>query len=539
MTQSSNQRIRFHNLPEHVVGGFRPAAGTGAGWIPFSIKLDDFEGVGLATGALSPAGELVFDLGLKDWHRLRIAHNPALRVWLDGETGYCELPGDPSAVRDMVLPAADFTGRRLHIAPVRDEDRSLESTIFGIEAEPCDGPPPNRRNLIVTNDGHGVFYRGLSTARDIYRHLYPFREGDFLRMVWGVYGGCILSMRPDAKAAESPLRSDDGSFRSGDWNFNRSLRRLKDAGTDPLAVVRDATREYGLELHYYLRMSAFYGPFPKLDWTTRFFREHPEWRCRDEYDREVNFMSYAYPGVQERVLAYMDELLDYEPDGICLAFNRGLPLLLFEAPVLEAYRGKHGRTPNLPEECDTAELQAVRHELLAGFVEKARRLCERRGKALSCIVPRDFDRNRLFGLDADLLVRRGLVDAVMVGAGHGDNPALNEDLAPVKALHALGRSGGVKVYGGGSNAVHGMAWVNGDLRARARRMADYLDAGLDGGWFWDAESVIGSEWEAMRRFGDREMLECILRGAWPGKSMHDTLAIHDLVVGRYNPWHAY
>jgi len=43
----------------------------------------------------------------------------------------------------------------------------------------------------------------------------------------------------------------------------------------------------------------------------------------------------------------------------------------------------------------------------------------------------------------------------------------------------------------------------------------------------------------MRRFGDREALERILQSEWPGKSVHNTLAIHDLVVGRYNPWHAY
>jgi hypothetical protein len=52
-----------------VVGGFRPAVGPGAGWIPRYSERDDFEGVGLATGALSPAGELVLDLGLKGWHR--------------------------------------------------------------------------------------------------------------------------------------------------------------------------------------------------------------------------------------------------------------------------------------------------------------------------------------------------------------------------------------------------------------------------------------------------------------------------------------
>lgn len=531
-----NGQIYFTNLPELVVGGFRPASGPGAGWIPFRIGLEAFSSVGLATGAHSPAGELALDLGLNGWHRLNVAHNPALRVWLEGETGYCEMTGDVSAVREVALPAADFTGRKLHIAPVRGAERSREAQLFYLRAEPCGGPATNHRNLIVTNDGHGVFHRGVDTARDLYQHVYPFRDGDFFRMVWGLYGGCILSMRRGAVAAESPIRSDDGCMRPGDWSFNRSLRRLDAEGADPLAVVRAATREYGLELHYYLRMSAFYGPFPKMDWTTLFFSQYPEWRCRDEQGRPLNLMSYAWPGVQERVLAFIEELLDYEPDGICLAFNRGLPLMVCEEPVIEAYRRKHGRTPKLPEECDTPELLAVRHELLAGFVERARRLVEKHGKGLSCVVPRDFARNRLFGLEPELLARRGLVETIMVGSGHGDEPSLYSDLAPLQALKACG----AKVYYGGSGGMSpGMAWARGDLKARARRMAEVLDAGLDGGWFWDAEHVIGFEWESMRRFGDRPLLDRIARGEWPAPATRETRSIHDLEVGRYNPWHAY
>ncbi|MFA6568192.1 MAG: hypothetical protein WCS96_08275 [Victivallales bacterium] len=534
-TRTINGQIYFTNLPALVVGGFKPAIGPGAGWIPLNIGLDSFSSVGLATGANSPAETLVLDLGLKGWYRLHVGHNPGIRIWLDGEPGYCELPGDPSIVRDIPFPASDFTGRRLHIAPVRGAEKAQEVKLFYLRAEPCDGPAVNHHNLIATDDGHGVFWRGMDAPRDIYRHVYPFRNSDFFRLVWGVYGGGPLSMCPNAKAAESPIRPDETHLVAGERVFCRSLQRLQAAGADPLAVVRQATREYGLELHYYVRMSAFYGPFPHQCWTKRFFTEHPEWRCRDEFDQTLNFMSYAYPQVQERMLAYFDELLDYEPEGICLAFNRGLPLMICEEPVIEAYRRKYGRTPKLPEEVDTPELQEVRHELLAGFVEKVRSLVEKRGKALSCIVPRDFEHNRLFGLDASLLVRRGLVESVMVGAGHGDNPALNSDLDPLRKLKALG----TKVYGGGSNAIYGMAWVNGDLKARARQMASILDAGLDGGWLWDAEQVIGYEWEAMRSFGDRTMLDKIIRGEWPVKSTHETLSIHDLVVGRYNPWNAY
>lgn len=535
-TYTLNGDLYFTNLPELVVGGFRAAAGPGSGWVPLAYTVDGFAGTGLVTGAHSPAGELVLELGLTGWHRLHIGHNPAVRAWLDGETGYCELPGDTSAIADTCLPAADFSGRRLHLAAVRGSGGNKDCKLFYLRAEACAGPTTNHRNLIVTNDGHGVFWQGMDTPRDLCRHVYPFRDSDVFRMVWGVYGGGPLSLTPNPRVSESPIRPDETLFDAGEWRFKQSLQRFQAAGADPLAVVRQATREYGLELHYYIRMSAFYGPFPYCGWTTRFFAEHPEWRCRDEAGQPLNLMSYAFPQVQDHMLAYFDELLDYEPDGLCLAFNRGLPLMVCEEPVLEAYRRKHGRAPRLPEECDTPELLAVRHELLTDFVARAQQLAAKRGKVISCIVPRDFAHNRLFGLDTDLLLRRGLVESMMVGAGHGDKPELSLDLAPVQALKAHG----VKVYSGGSNVgAHGLAWVNRDLKARARHMAAILDAGLDGGWFWDAEGVIGLEWEAMRRFGDRAQLDRIIRGEWPARSTHDTRAIHDLVVGRYNPWHAY
>ncbi len=537
-THTIDGQIYFTNLPALVVGGFQAASGPGAGWIPLHIGFDAFSSVGLATGAHSPAGELMLDLGLVGWHRLHVAQNPALRIWLDGNSGYWEMPGDCSTVREIAFPAADFTGRRLHIAPVRGNENSKEASIFYLRAVPCDGPWKNHKNMIATDDGHGVFWHGMDCPRDIYRHIYPFQDSDFFRIIWGVYGGSILSINPNSKAAENPIRPDSEHLVPGERIFCRSLQRLQAAGADPLALVRQATREYGLELHYYIRMSAFYGPFPHQCWTTRFYRENPQWRCVDEYGQPVNFMSYAYPQVQERMLAYFDELLEYEPDGLCLAFNRGLPLMICEEPVIEAFRRRYGRAPKLPEEVDTPELLSIRHELLAGFVERACKLAERRGKKLSCIAPREFERNRLLGLDVELLVRRGLLESVLVGAGHDDNPNLNADLDPLRTIKALGA--GVKVFSGGSsNSALGGAWSRNDLKARARHMAAVLDAGLDGGWIWDAESVIGHDWEAMLHFGDRKTLERIANRQWPTTSTRETRSIQDLVVGRYNPWHSY
>ncbi len=174
-------QLYFTDLPACIEGGLQPAEGPGTGWITFDYELDTFAGRGLATGACSSAGELVLNLGLSGRHRLFFAHNPALRVWLDGDNGYCEIPGSTHGVREYALPAADLTGRRLHLAPVRGSHRNSQLTVFYIRAEPCQGPERSGRNLVATNDGHGVFCGGIDTPRDLHRHLYPFADSDFAR----------------------------------------------------------------------------------------------------------------------------------------------------------------------------------------------------------------------------------------------------------------------------------------------------------------------------------------------------------------------
>ncbi|MAE61325.1 MAG: hypothetical protein CMJ49_08220 [Planctomycetaceae bacterium] len=528
--------IYFTDLPALIVGDFRPAPGPGAGWISFDYELDTFGGVGLATGALSPAEPLALDLGLTGWHRLHVAHSPAIRMWLDGETGYTQVPGDPSTVRDYPFPAADYTGRKLHIAPAHGSDEANALTLFYLRAEPCDSPPSSHRNLVATDDGHGVFYSGMDTPRDISRHLYQFRDSDFFRVIWGPYGGGTLDLRHDSTHSDSAIQDDVHNYNPGEWKFNRALRRMVAAGVDPLTEVRRITREIDLELHFYFRVGAFYGPFPHMGWTRDFYARNPQWRCRDEFGDEVKRISYAHRAVQDHVLAYFEELMEYEADGLCLAFNRGLPLMVCEDPVLDAFKRKHGRPPRLPEEVDSPEMLDVRGELMDDFVARVQQLVESHGQVVSCIAPRDFERSRLYGLNLELLIERGRLESVMVGAGHGDDPPINTDLAPVQKLKALG----TKIYSGGSTCpAHGAAWDPDDLIVRAKHMAAILDAGLDGGYFWDAESVIGYEWETMRRFGDRALLDRIIKGEWPPSSERDTLAIGGFVVDRYSPWNAY
>lgn len=541
---SANEGRLFSNLPSLITGGFTPDPGIGAGWVSFAYTLDDFSGVGLATGFGSGAGEMVLDLGLTGWHVLHFCHTPALRIWLDGETGYRELPSAPQydGLSDTPMHAVNLTGQKVHIAPPASLEQR-EAILFYIRAVPCDGPRRGQRNLVAANDGHGVFWAGMSSLRDLSKYFTPFRDSDFFRMLWGVYGGSDYSTDPKTVGTLLPF-PDAQSFYQGERIFNESIRRVAGEG-DILAEVVAQAKAVDLELHFYFRVGAFYGVFPHHGTGSRFFYEHPKFHCRDEFGNEVKRLSFAFPAVQDHLLAYFEELLAYQPDGICLAFTRGLPVMACETPVLEAFEQRYGRKPDLPREDGSEEMLRIRHELLADFVARLHRLVTSKGKALSCTIPRNFAENYRRGLDVELLVTRVLLESVMVGAGHEDNPIFTnkhdlppvdqDDFAPVLRLKALGKA---KIYLGGCNG-HGTFWPASDPMTRARRARAILDSELDGAYFWDTDLWFARAWDQISRYGDAQFLDALLNGQVLASRERDTLRIHDLTVDRYNPWNAY
>ncbi|HPC30187.1 MAG TPA: hypothetical protein P5065_01935 [Candidatus Ratteibacteria bacterium] len=535
MAEKQKERI-FSDIPSLISGGFTPAKGTGAGWIPFNYEFDDFSGKGIATGARSPAGEIVLDLKITGQHRLYIAFNPSIRIWLDGDTGYYQHNASPHDVRDYFCFENDFTGKKLHIAPVRGNFSNKELIIFYIRVVPC-GTYNSTKNLIATNDGHGVFCAGLDSYRDLYRYLLPLKDSDFFRIIWGVYGGGLLNVK-NSKVADKLPFPDDVNFYEHEWFFNRSIENILKQEYDPLLLVREAAEKIGIEIHFYFRIGAFYWPFPHQGKTSKFFLENPKLHCIDEYGNKVKRISYAFPEVQNRILEYFEELLQYNPDGICLAFNRGLPLMICEQPIIDEFEKTYGRRPKLPEEVDSPEILKIRHNLLAEFVGKVHKLVSSHGKVLSCIIPRDLNKNLLFGLDVELLAKNGFLESVLVGAGHKDNPELNSKLEDLEGLKKLG----IKIYPGGSGVnAHGGAWKPNDNLARTSFMAKILDTGFDGAYFWDIDQIVesGTEWEILRQFGHKEILNKILNGKMPEIKYHYTRKIYDLTVDRYNPWNAY
>jgi hypothetical protein len=352
---------------------------------------------------------------------LALGAQDGVRVWLDGEKGFREFhtAHGGAKIQEARLHAADLTGKRLHLAPIpatRYRHTDAHTFLAYIRAVKSDhAPKRGTRNLIASNDGYSwIALDGCTSVRDVTKQFTPYRDSDYFRMLWGPLGADLTGGHR-SRVGTTMSFNPRGAYRRCDREFAASIKRMLSGGGDILKTAVASARDVGMEIQFYIRPEAFYCPFPYDDvFASKFFLKNPRWRCRDEFGREVYRMSYAYPQVQEHMLAYIAELLRYKPDGICLAFNRSLPMMICEPPVLDAFAKKHGRAARLPEDCDSPEMLAVRYEILGGFIERLHALLDKRKMSLSCIADLNNDHAKLMGLDIEALAARGLIESACV-----------------------------------------------------------------------------------------------------------------------------
>ena len=533
-----NKSVLLTDLPNRVVGGFRPARGVGEGWVAVDFATEDYRGTGVATGFASGARELAIRLGLRGSYvlYLGLGSHGSIRVWLDGEKGFREFVCGHGAWRilEARLHQADLTGRNLHIAPMPSSRYSVDDGhmfLAYVRAVPVDhAPSRSARNLVATNDGYSwIALDGMASIRDVTKQFEPYRDSDFFRMLWCPVGADVTGNHLTRVGTVTPFNFTH-AYRRCDREFAATTKRILKSGGDILKAAVAAAREVGMEIHFYFRPEAFFAPFPYDGvFTSKFLARSPQWRCRDESGRPVNRMSYAWREVQDHMLAYIEELLQYQPDGICFAFNRSLPMMICEQPVIEAFRQRHGRAPKLPKEVDSPEMLAVRHEILAQFIGRLQDVLRPRGKSFSCIVEFDQASNRLLGLNIEDLLSRKLVESVyLTGFGPRSN-----------YWRGLQRKYPVSIY---SSIPHEDAPIRYDHRWQAKQLKAVLKAGFAGTFWWDTEGMHRNpyNWHVLRHGGNQKFLDRVLTGDSKTEVvLRPVTEVRGVRLDRYNPMRSY
>jgi hypothetical protein len=503
-------------------------------WKTIPYAVEGWEGVALSTLRDTEAARARLPLGVKGPHAVYVGvcttsmgldntDDNSLQVKLSSENVYsrvsCTLPllkPRRDQIEEVFVTAADLTGQGLDIAP----QPHLPSTLCYVKLVPLTAAefaewkkpvPKEFRTAVATFDGHSWIWPFRPRTADDLRITFKGMERSDVGKWWFQVLGADIVCYPSKLGTISGEGTQD--FCRWEYKeYTESLEALFKAGVNPLAVAREEARKQAAEFHVMIRPAGWGASYPWDEiFRSKFFVEHPEWRCVDRDGTPTLFMSYAYPEVRKRVLDILAESLELRPDGVGFLFHRGMPMMLWEQPVCDLFKSKYGEDAREVAE-DDPRLLDLRAEMMTTVLREVRTLLDETAKRQGRATPykitlatfsKEAD-NRKFGFDIRRWAREGLVD----------------DLGPAFfAHHTSFQQPDMKYYmdaiAGTKVTLHPLviAWHSGAPKQLCTRVTEFYKAGVDGICCWDPQvekgyrdKSPGHVFDVVRMFGHRDVI---------------------------------
>ena len=478
-------------------------------WRLIPYESDEVSGVMAFAGPITNVPDLTLPLDVKGWHaihvgyatqvhgehvavKVRLSSDPCYQTIADDEDDglsvmtirevfwrYADLAGEEIRFRQHStqsgIPGNDGPGRRSGgIAFVRLEALTEEQ----VERIRADRADLSKRRVIVSNDGGFVAERNVTTEEGIIEVVDRFRDSDVGRIDWSVVSGEITKY-PSRIGDNLHERDCDVQFSPHAKIYVQNLRTLIDQGLIPHEVAIRHAHRIGLKFYYMFRMALGPSSSPLYD-------ERPDLSLVDRDGTPLPKLSFAFPEVQQRVLDLMDEVIDDEMDGINICWIRGLRVIGYEQPVIDAFREAYGEDMrSVPG--DDPRICEVQARFMTQFMKKVRALTDERGRRrgrpipICAMVSGPIAAALRDACDIRTWVAEKLIDE-MVGAA-------------VMTRYLQENGLGEHIYCGpqGRDAY----------RAAAVLLAE---TGADGLFIWDAIAVqnLANHWSMIRRLGHTE-----------------------------------
>ncbi len=397
-----------------------------------------------------------------------------------------------------------------------------------VAAHQADLRRTDTRRLFTHNDA-GVIGEGSTTPDDVRRYLELYRDTDFSRIYWCAGSGDRLNYL--SKIGLSPpfwFDEEDFAPRS-ERASNATWLAFREQGIDPFRVVLDHAHAIGLEFHATYRVSGFRHPPPHdRVQRTSFYLDHPELRGTSRGGQPSPRISYAFSETRSYVISLLREMAEFPVDGISLQFNRRLPVIEYEPPVVEAFKAEHGEDPFSLDERNPRWL-AYRATFMTEFMRELRAamdaVVEEQGRTqrieISTVVTNSEEENLYYGLDLRAWVEQGLVDTLIPYSSHpnfNSNEPSWTDVRDAEFFIALTQGTTTKL------ALNLMPRQMSGAEYRRRAAALYA-AGVEHLFFWDgalerAQSTGASH--VVRRLGHREEIQAWIEAGEPSPAAPTT-----------------
>ena len=519
--------------------------------LPYSTAA--FSGVMLLAGPETAAPPIVYPLNATGWHAVSIGVHP---FWSEPEGRQLEVQlkltgpgpftilswprvpfgGHAEVLHEHYWGVADLTGHDLVIAqptaraspgngpgsflgqPARVAYVKLVPlTAAEVRQVSADRARDDTRRLFAHQDAHGPHSSWrLTSAAEIQREVEPYRHTDFARLYWECGSGDLMNYFTEI--GRTPSHDGLQDFpRQGDRFNAESWRILRDRGIDPLQVAAEHARDIGLEFHASYRVAGFHYP-PPLDHFTHgdaIYKHRPEWRGVDRDGRRTPRLAYSFPEVRAYVISLLREVVQYPVDGVCMLYNRRLPLVEYEPQLVERFRSAHGVDPRALDPHDptwlryrSGVLTQFHRELRAAMDEETRRQGRTRRLQISAVIAGSEAENLNFGVEAGAWVNEGLVDTLIPYLSATNfNSSVDAWVDPrtIDYFVNLAR---------GSNTIIAPNMMPRQVPPEhlRRRASGLYRAGVQHLFFWDCAGGDGRAnysdmWSALRRLGHRDEIE--------------------------------
>jgi len=394
------------------------------------------------------------------------------------------------------------------------------------------------RMSIATFDGHSWIWPFKPSTAEEFRGF----EGTDIGKWWFQITGADFACYPTKVGTypgEGTVDFPNGTYA----NYTRSLETLFKRGINPLKVARDAAKTQGAEFHVMLRPAGWVGSMPYEEtFNSKFFYEHPEWRCIDRDDTPTFYLSYAIPEVRRQLIEIFRETLELQPEGVGFVFNRGMPLMLWEDAFCTRFKAMHNADAKAVED-DDPRIHATRAAIMTDFMAEVRALLdetaakqgrkERYEISLGTFA-KEAD-NQRWGLDLPQWIQRGFLDDIAVTwfAYH-----TSFEKAPGQIDMAYYQ----RITNGTSTKTYPVVitWKTGKPMELCQKAAAYLTAGASGIAIWDpqvqlgwAEGSSGNVFDILGKLGHRDDL---LRWAKSGVPQPLSIPLTQLDENYFSRW---
>lgn len=533
----------------------RPAAALGDGrergkWTVFDYEIGPYAGKLISAAPEAEAPELTLPLNVEGWHAVYVGFMGAkLRVKLSSDPTHVCRTRRGGPVEEVLFKVADLTGEELHIAQYH-EPAPAECTIAWVKLVPlsageiaqlqADRADQSSRRLAISIDGYSyIGAEGLCTREQVLADVEELRNSDF-ETLYVCLGGADLLNYPSQFGSMPGVVAggvQEVYNRSVDRKYAEAALKLAAAGVNPTQVYIEGAKAIGMRVHVSIRPAAWVYPWPLENvFRSRFYDDHPQWRCVDRDRAPVARMSFAVAEVRAHLVDVLREAVGFGADGVNISFNRGAPLVLYEEPFVRLFEERYDEDPRALPETDE-RIQALRVEIMTSFMREVRQMLdeeqERRGDgerlAISAFVYANEADNLQFGFDVRGWVQAKLLDEVSPYLGAGGAKARSID---AKFFREVCGGAGVPWR----PTVVG--WQAPSLDDMMRKVVGWYDEGASGVTFWDGNSLSTrtDSWAVTSRLGHVEELRRRADEGAPAATVYRPHRIGEFVMdGRYSP----